>query len=141
MLTALPQQNGEVETELTTFVARRNWYAFYCLEQIPCNRHKKGNTASEVNHLSVLSYLNDGFRSSNLYPEHPTLLIQDILKRQHSHIIMTNKRLFKGLVNSCSKSDFDSILESARNLLTALPQQNGEVETMWCTARSVHHIF
>lgn len=48
LLSALPQRNGEVETELTTFAGRRKCYTFHCLEQTPCNRHKKGNAASKL---------------------------------------------------------------------------------------------
>ena len=87
-------QNGVFGTDLTTFASRRQCYALYCLEEIPGNRHQKGNTASESNHLSVLAYLNDGLRSINTDQEHPMLLIQDFLKRQHGHVINTNDWLF-----------------------------------------------
>ena len=89
LLSALPQWNGELEAELNPFADKRAWYTLFCLENIPCNRRKRGNTAPEANHSSVLVYLNNGFKSSNAYQEHPTLLIQDLLKRQRCHVITT----------------------------------------------------
>ena len=95
LLSALPQQNGELETELNTFANKRACHALFCLENIPCNRHKRGTISSAANHSSVLAYLNNGFKSSNAYQEHPTLLIRDLLKRQRCHVITTDERLFK----------------------------------------------
>jgi hypothetical protein len=94
LLRQQPMQNGVFGMDLTTFASRRQCYALYCLEEIPGNRHQKGNTASESNHLSVLAYLNGGLRSINSDQEHPMLLIQDFLKRQHGHVINTNDWLF-----------------------------------------------
>ena len=72
---------GELEKELTTIAGRRETYAFYCLEAIPSNRYKKGNTSSEQNNSSVLCYLNGGVRFTNSYNSNMLLLPIDDCSR------------------------------------------------------------
>ena len=88
-------RDGQLEGDFALFVSRKQFYATYCLRLLPGNRNRKGSTIAEVNHLSVLSYLNGDRTGINGYREHPMLLIRDLLKRQEKHVILTNMELFK----------------------------------------------
>jgi hypothetical protein len=94
LLAAQPIRNGEWTASLDQFANDRETYAQYCLDQIPGNRELHGSTASESNHSSVLTYLNDGNKSRNTYCESPAKLIRDLLKRQKNHTQSINNLLF-----------------------------------------------
>ena len=93
LLQSQAKRNGEWEETLLMFAGRNNTYSNYKLALLPGNRGKHGSVACEANHSSVLSYLNNGIRSSNNYTEQPILLIRDLLRRQQHHVVLTNKRL------------------------------------------------
>ena len=76
------QKNGQLMSDFETFASNKIHYAEYCIAQLPGNRGRKGSATSESNHSSVLSYLNDGVKGTNIYQEHPMLLIRDLLSRQ-----------------------------------------------------------
>ena len=94
LLAAQPIRNGEWTASLDQFANDRETYAQYCLDRIPGNRELHGSTASESNHSSVLTYLNDGNKSRNAYCESPVKLIRDLLKRQKIHTQSINNQLF-----------------------------------------------
>jgi hypothetical protein len=94
LLSVQPIKNGEWFSSLDKFANNRETYAQYCLDLIPGNRELHGSTASESNHSSVLTYLNDGNKSRNTYCESPVVLIRDLLKRQKIHTQSINNQLF-----------------------------------------------
>ena len=58
------------------------------------SRGRHGSAPSEINHASVLMFLNDGDRHSNSYIEDPHTLVKDLFNRQKRHINKWNKKLF-----------------------------------------------
>ena len=78
---------------LTEFYNDRQCYSLYCLHRVKGLRGKRGSTAAESNHSSVLFHLNDGERVKNQYCEHPTTLFKDLIKRADEHITIGNEIL------------------------------------------------
>ena len=86
--------DGQAEADLALFSSLRAVFANYCIAELPGNRGRLGNVACEINHSSVLSFLNDGHSKTNGYMESPIVVIRDLMKRQQKHILLTNKLLF-----------------------------------------------
>jgi hypothetical protein len=88
-------KNGEAETNLTDFSGNRNSYATYCLRSTPGNHFRHGSVAAEINHPSVLCYLNVTPVVTNTYCKSPLVLCKDLMKRQSQHVKLTNERFFE----------------------------------------------
>ena len=94
LLMAQVPRDGALESKFETFVQLKEHYAPFHIHSIPGHRGRRGSVFSEINHMSTLTYLNDGDRSSNKYCEHPITLIRDLLHRQQRHTRQKNQKLF-----------------------------------------------
>ena len=93
LLSTLSPRDEALETKFKDFVAMKHNYSSYLIRSLPGNRGRLGSVFSEINHSSVLTYLNEGDKYSNKYCEYPVTLIRDLLKRQQKHCRMKNVKL------------------------------------------------
>ena len=84
---------GHAETELEVFASQRKHYATFELRKVLGNRLRHGSSLSEINHASVLIFLNDGIRGVNHYCESPMLMIRDLHVRQLNYVCKVNEEL------------------------------------------------
>ena len=87
-------RDGELESKFEVFVSRKENYASHHIATIPGNRGRHGNVMSEINHSSVLVFLNDGNKHGNDFFEHPMVLIRELLRRQKKQSQKKNLQLF-----------------------------------------------
>ena len=95
LLAAAPFRSGKSESDLTVFAGLRETYLTYCIQKLPGNSERLGNQAAEVNHASMLYFLNGGHTKTNTYQETPIKVVRDLLSRQFNSVIITNKRLYQ----------------------------------------------
>ena len=88
---------GKVEEQLDKFYGERSTYALYKTRQIPGNRNRRGSSAAEQNHSSVIS-LFFGDKETKDYMEHIHVMIRDLFTRQKIHTNKFNEGIF-GLTN------------------------------------------
>ena len=53
-------RDGDLESKLEEFIEIKNNYALCLIHSIPGHRYRFGSVFSDINHSSVLSYLNYG---------------------------------------------------------------------------------
>ena len=97
LLSSQKEVDGELVQNFHEFAAQKEHYAEYYIAKIPGNRGCRGSTIAEVNHSSVLSYLNNGEKGINRYREHPVLLVRDLMGRQQTHSARINNRLHRSI--------------------------------------------
>ena len=73
--------NNKSLEELDHFFRERNMFAQYCLDQMKGSRARHGSAPSEMNHSSVLVFLNDRDKHANAYIEEPYTLLKYLFKR------------------------------------------------------------
>lgn len=61
-------------------------FAQYCLNKMKGLRRIHSYDPSEMNHSSVLVFLNDGDKHANNYIKEPHTLVKDLFKRQKRHL-------------------------------------------------------
>ena len=83
-----------MESKFEDFLSLKENYASYHIATIPGNRGRHGNVMSEINHSSVLSFLNNGNKYGNEFCENPMLLIRELMRRQRKHTQRKNLQLF-----------------------------------------------
>jgi len=121
--------NGQLLSIFEEFSCTRNYYAESRIVEIPGNRGRKGSPISESNHSSVLSDLNDGIKGTNRYQEHPILLVQDLLTRQKTHVLIANQRFHNSVQHmklERAKSQLQSVTYGMNDLKFAASKLNHE---------------
>ena len=90
ILVNLQQRSANAENELRRFRNEKEHYASFIIAKKRSTRGKHGSAISEINHSSMLCWLNDGDRQGNKYTEDPHTLVKDLFKQQevryHQHI-------------------------------------------------------
>ncbi len=80
-------RDGDLESKLGEFIEMKKNYALYLIHLIPGHQNRFDSMFSEINHSSVLSYLNDGYKYANTYHEYPFMLIRDLLHCQRKSVM------------------------------------------------------
>ena len=94
ILASRPHRQGDADSLLEDFASKRHEYSQYCLDMMPGSGGRHGSSHAEINHSSILCYMNDGHKATNEYCEEVITLVKDLLGRQNKHCIMMNQLFY-----------------------------------------------